>query len=90
MLRQVENRFRIRFYLIQRVNGASVYRSYEPSQDFEPLYQCLEATNIIGYTDSDMSSMLSHRIRSNVVKLLGFRLGDGSAVVFQQHVDVMS
>ena len=61
-----------------------------PSQDFEPYYQCLEATNIIGYTDGDMSSMISHRIRTDTVKLLGFRLGYGSAVVLQQHADVMS
>ena len=90
MLRQVENRFRIRFYLIQRVNGASVYRSYEASQDFEPFYQCLEATNIIGYIDSDMSSMLSHRIGANAEKLFGFGLGNSTAVVFQQHADVVS
>ena len=32
----------------------------------------------------------SHRIRSDGVKLLGFGLGNGSAVVFQQHADVMS
>ena len=32
----------------------------------------------------------SHAIRSDVVERLGFRLGDGSTIVFQQHADVMS
>lgn len=30
------------------------------------------------------------RIRLNVVEILGFRLGNGTAVVLQQHADVMS
>ena len=32
----------------------------------------------------------SHRIRSDVVVSLGFRLGDGSTIVLLQHADVMS
>lgn len=32
----------------------------------------------------------SHRFRSDAVKFLGFGLGNGSAVVFEKHADVMS
>ncbi len=53
---------------------------------FYEFYACIS----IGNADVSLSNLSSHAIRSDVVVILGFRLGDGSTIVFQQHADVMS
>ena len=40
--------------------------------------------------DVSLSNSSLYAIRSDVVVILGFRLGDGSTIVFQQHADVVS
>jgi len=52
---------------------------------FYEFYACISIRN----ADASLSNSPLYAIRSDVVKILGFRLGNGSAVVFQQHADVV-
>ena len=53
---------------------------------FYEFYAC----NIIGNADVSLSNPSTNAIRGDIVELLCLRLGDGSAIVFQQHADVVS
>ena len=52
---------------------------------FYELYACYSIRN----ADTSLSNSPSNAIRGDVVVILGFRLGNSTAVVLQQHADVL-
>jgi len=53
---------------------------------FYEFYACISISN----ADVSLSNSSTNAIRSDVEVILGFRLGDGSAVVVQEHGNVVS